>query len=55
MFRKEKAKIEFKTRTVVEDKFPTFLLLGTVIALIAVSFIPYKDGAAEGEFYKPLT
>ncbi len=53
MFRKEKAKIEFNSRTVVEDKFPTILLLGTVISLIAVSFIPYKDAAAPGQFYKP--
>ncbi len=54
MFRKENDKIEFKNRTKVEDKFPTFLLLGTVIALIAVSFIPYKDAAPEGSnFYKP--
>lgn len=53
MFRKENAKIEFNSRTVVEDKFPTFLLVGTVLTLIAVSFIPYKDNAAEGQFYKP--
>lgn len=53
MFRKENTPIEFNSRTKVEDKFPTFLLLGTVISLIAVSFIPYKDGAAEGQFYKP--
>lgn len=53
MFRKENAPIKFDSRTKVEDKFPTFLLLGTVVALIAVSFIPYKDGAAEGQFYKP--
>ncbi len=53
MFRKEKDKIEFNNRTVVEDKFPTFLLVGTVVALIAVSFIPYKDTAAPGQFYKP--
>jgi Na+/H+ antiporter NhaD/arsenite permease-like protein len=53
MFRKEKGKIDFEGRTKVEDKFPTFLLLGTVVALIAVSFIPYKDAAAEGQFYKP--
>lgn len=53
MFRKENAEIKFDTRTKVEDKFPTFLLVGTVVALIAVSFIPYKDGAAEGQFYKP--
>ncbi len=53
MFRKDKEKIEFNNRTVVEDKFPTFLLVGTVVALIAVSFIPYKDTAAPGQFYKP--
>lgn len=53
MFRKENEKIEFSGRTKVEDKFPTFLLVGTVISLIAVSFIPYKDSAAEGQFYKP--
>lgn len=53
MFRKETAKIEFAGRTKVEDKFPTFLLVGTVVTLIAVSFIPYKDAAADGQFYKP--
>lgn len=53
MFRKENEKIEFTGRTKVEDKFPTFLLVGTVVMLIAVSFIPYKDGAAEGQFCKP--
>ncbi len=53
MFRKEKNKIEFNSRTKVEDKFPTILLVGTVVSLIAVSFIPYKDAAAEGQFYKP--
>lgn len=53
MFRKDNGKIDFSGRTKVEDKFPTFLLAGTVLALIAVSFIPYKDAAAEGQFYKP--
>ncbi len=53
MFRKQNDKISFEGRTTVEDKFPTFLLLGTVVCLIAVSFIPYKDAAAEGQFYKP--
>ncbi len=53
MFRKDKAKVEFEGRTKVEDKFPTFLLIGTVLALIAVSFIPYKDTALPGQFYKP--
>lgn len=54
-FRKEKGKIDFDSRTKVEDKFPTFLLLGTVLLLIAVSFIPYKDSAAPGQLYKPDT
>lgn len=53
MFRKENGKISFDSRTKVEDKFPTFLLVGTVAALIAVSFIPYKDAAAPGQLYKP--
>ena len=53
MFRKDNAKIEFNARTKVEDKFPTFLLVGTIVLLIAASFIPYKDGTAEGQFYKP--
>lgn len=52
MFRKENGKIEFSGRTVVEDKFPTFLLVATVVSLIAVSFIPYKD-SANGGIYKP--
>lgn len=53
MFRKEKGKINFDSRTVVEDKFPTFLLAGTVVALIAVSFIPYAENAEPGQFAKP--
>lgn len=53
MFRKDNDKISFTGRTKVEDKFPTFLLVGTVVSLIAVSFIPYKDSAAPGQFYKP--
>ncbi len=52
MFRKETGKIHFTDLTKVEDKFPTFLLVGTVVALIGVSFIPYKEQAAGG-FYKP--
>lgn len=53
MFRKEKDKIEFNSRTKVEDLFPTYLLVGTVLLLIITSFIPYKNNAAEGQFYKP--
>ncbi len=53
MFRKEKEPITFDSRTKVTDYVPTILLIGTVIALIAASFIPYKDNAADGQFYKP--
>ena len=53
MFRKDTGKVDFNGRTKVEDKFPTFLLVATVVTLIAVSFIPYKDAAAPGQFYKP--
>lgn len=53
MFRKENGKIEFSSRTKVEDMFPTYLLVGTVLLLILVSFIPYKSNATEGQFYKP--
>ena len=40
VFRKENQSIEVKDRTVVEDYFPTVLLVGTVILLIFASFIP---------------
>ena len=53
MFRKENSPIEYAGRTKVEDFFPTVLLCGTVLALIAVSFIPYKENAAEGQLSKP--
>lgn len=53
MFRKENAPVKFDTRTKVEDYVPTILLVGTVAALILASFIPYKDNAAPGQFYKP--
>lgn len=53
MFRKDNGKIEFNSRTKVEDMVPTYLLIGTIVCLIAASFIPYKDNAAEGQFYKP--
>lgn len=53
MFRKENAKISFDTKTEVEDKFPTWLLVSTIVLLIIASFIPYKDAAADGQLYKP--
>lgn len=45
--------IEVNERTKVEDKFPTVMLVLTILSLILVSFVPYKDAAAPGEFYKP--
>lgn len=53
MFRKEKEQIHAIGTTQVKDKVPALLLLLTIVSLIAVSFIPYKDAAAEGQFYKP--
>lgn len=40
VFRKENQSIEVKDRTVVEDYFPSVLLIGTIILLILASFIP---------------
>lgn len=53
MFRKENQKIDMQDRTEVEDPVPTILLVLTVVSLILVSFIPYKENAAPGAFYKP--
>ncbi len=53
MFRKEKSKISFDARTKVEDYVPTWLLVGTVAALIAASFIPYDNEATPGLDGKP--
>lgn len=51
--RKENDSVYVMERGKVEDKVPTTLLLITVLTLIATSFIPYKDHAAPGGFYKP--
>jgi len=48
LFRKEKEKIGTQERAVVTDYFPSFLLLGTIILLIMVSFIPNKLDIANG-------
>lgn len=53
MFRRENQKLEMHDRTEVKDKVPALLLAGTVLSLILVSFIPYKENAAPGAFYKP--
>ncbi|NLZ92996.1 MAG: TRAP transporter large permease subunit [Firmicutes bacterium] len=40
VFRNEKQDINVKDRTVVEDYFPSLLLVGTIVLLILASFIP---------------
>ncbi len=40
LFRKDKQSISAKVETVVEDYFPSFMLVGTVVLLIIASFIP---------------
>lgn len=53
MFKNETAPVVRGEKTVVKDKVPTVLLVLTVLSLIAVSFIPYKENAAPGAFSKP--
>lgn len=52
IFRRENTPIHLRERTRVEDKVPALLLCLTVLSLIAVSFVPYKDTAQPGQFYK---
>ncbi len=40
LFRKEKQKIDAIAETAVEDKLPTYLLIGTILLLIVASFLP---------------
>ena len=53
MFRKENQKVDVRDLTEVKDKVPAALLAGTVLTLILASFIPYRENAAPGQFYKP--
>ncbi|MBO5931321.1 MAG: TRAP transporter large permease subunit [Clostridia bacterium] len=49
IFRKEKGKIEkSQEKTKVTDYVPTYLLLGTIVLLIAASFIPGKPAITNG-------
>lgn len=48
LFRKEKQPIESHNRTKVNDLFPTYLLLGTIVLLIVASFIPNKPAETNG-------
>lgn len=47
-FRKYTQPVTTDTRTVVRDYVPSFLLAGTVLSLIAVSFIPNKPAITNG-------
>ena len=44
LFRTQKAPVSCKIETQVEDYFPSYLMVGTVLLLIAASFIPEPDG-----------
>ena len=49
IFRKERGKIEkSQEKTKVTDYVPTYLLLGTIVLLIAASFIPGKPAITNG-------
>lgn len=48
IFRKEKQPINALERTVVEDFFPTVLLLGMIILLIGASFVPNTPRTING-------
>ena len=48
LFRKEKSPITLEDRTVVTDYFPTVLMVGTVVLLIAASFLPNKPSITNG-------
>lgn len=48
LFRREKGKLRADRLTPVTDYLPTWLLLGTVLSLIAASFIPNKPGITNG-------
>lgn len=48
IFRKERAPITPAEPTIVEDLFPTYILVGTVVLLIAASFIPGKPAVTNG-------
>lgn len=48
VFRKDKETVRLEDRTVVTDYFPTVLMLGTVVLLIAASFLPNKPRITNG-------
>lgn len=48
VFRKQSQPVALTEKTQVEDYFPTWLMLGTVVLLIAASFIPGKPSTTNG-------
>ena len=48
LFRDQREKVEIADRTDVTDLVPTYLLVGTVLLLIAASFIPGKPAVTNG-------
>ena len=48
LFRDQREKVSISDRTEVTDYFPTVLLVGTVVLLIAASFIPNKPDITNG-------
>ena len=46
IFRNEKQPIDAKVETVVEDYVPSYLMIGTVLLLIAASFVPEPAGGS---------
>jgi Na+/H+ antiporter NhaD/arsenite permease-like protein len=48
IFRKDKQPVNAMERTVVEDYFPTFLLVGMVVLLIIASFVPNTPRTING-------
>jgi Na+/H+ antiporter NhaD/arsenite permease-like protein len=63
VFRKSSQPIQLSEKTEVEDYFPSYLLLGTVLLLIVASFLPSRESAVKAAeaagtavgFYKPDT
>ncbi len=51
IFRKEKTPVASEINTQVDDKLPTFLLLGTILLLIVSSFIPEPQNAVLSVIY----
>lgn len=52
LFRREKAPVSCRAETEVEDRFPSVLMIATVLLLIAVSFLPQPENSALHRLYE---